>query len=322
MIEIISRTEAILQKPLPPLNALRAFEVAARHLSLTKAAFELNVTPGALSHQIRGLEDLLGLKLFERRVRAVALTRAGKQLYPGLQTGFAQIREAVGDLAALADERVLVVSTPTGFAAKWLVPRLHRFSLAHPGIDVRVSSTMGLANFRTDGVDVAMRALIVGAPTDPELAVEKLLDISFVPVCSPRLIAEHGPFATPAALKSVPLIHDEIRPAMPGWAEWFAAAGVADADVSRGHRFSSADHALDVAGEGIGVFLAHRVLAHDELRTGRLVVAYDRVIPSARAYYFVCPKRKLDQPSVQAFRAWVKGEAAALEASETSPESA
>ena len=117
---------------MPPLNALRAFEAAARHLSLTKAAQELHVTAGALSHQIRGLEELLGLKLFERRVRSIALTSAGKQLYPGLQTGFVHIRDAVAGLGDVGDDRVLVISTPPGFTAKWLAPRLYRFSALTP----------------------------------------------------------------------------------------------------------------------------------------------------------------------------------------------
>src|SRR5882762_7444741 len=173
---------------MPPLNALRAFEAAARHLSLTKAAEELHVTAGALSHQIRGLEDLLGLKLFERHVRSIALTSAGRQLFPGLQTGFVHIRDAVAGLSNASDERVLVISTPPGLTAKWLAPRLYRFSGAHPDIDVRVSSSLANANFTTDGVDVAVRNLSVAAVTDPELVVEKLIDVSFVPVCTPRLI--------------------------------------------------------------------------------------------------------------------------------------
>src|SRR5436305_625703 len=123
--------------PTPPLNALRAFEAAARHLSLTKAATELHVTAGALSHQIRGLEELLGLKLFERRVRSIALTSAGKQLYPGLQTGFLHIRDALEGLRSPANDRVLVVSTSPGLTSKWLAPRLYRFAAAHPEIDTR-----------------------------------------------------------------------------------------------------------------------------------------------------------------------------------------
>ena len=118
-------------------------------LSLTRAAEELHVTPGALSHQIRGLEDFLGVKLFERRVRAIALTPAGKLLYPGLQTGFTRIQEAVAGLGVAGDRRVLVLSTPPGFTAKWLAPRLYRFTDAHPDIDIRVSSSFGFANFAT-----------------------------------------------------------------------------------------------------------------------------------------------------------------------------
>ena len=143
-----------MHKAMPPLSALRAFEAAARHLSLTIAARELNVTAGALSHQIRGLEDFLGVKLFERRVRAIALTAAGKQLYPGLQTGFTQIRDSVATLANTAHERVLVVSTSPGLTSKWLAPRLYRFAPVYPDVDVRISSSLNNANFTTDGVDL------------------------------------------------------------------------------------------------------------------------------------------------------------------------
>src|ERR1700745_4186419 len=143
----------------PPLNALRAFEVAARHLSLTKTAVELNVTPGSLSHQIRGLEDNLGVKLFDRGVRSIALTAAGKALQPGLQAGFLHIRDALTSLNRIRGARLPVVRTAPGFPSKWLAPRLYRFSSAHPEIDVRVSSSIGNANFLTDGVDAAIRNL-------------------------------------------------------------------------------------------------------------------------------------------------------------------
>src|SRR5450631_1796863 len=146
-----------MHSPMPGLNALRAFEAAARHLSLTKAALELHVTASALSHQIRGLEELLGMQLFVRGVRSIALTSAGKQLYPGLQTGFTNIRDAVAGLRPAGDEHILVISTPPGLTAKWLAPRLYRFSSAHPEIDARVSSSLAATNFITDGVDVALR---------------------------------------------------------------------------------------------------------------------------------------------------------------------
>jgi LysR family transcriptional regulator, glycine cleavage system transcriptional activator len=301
---------------LPPLNALRAFEAAARHLSLTKAALELNVTPGALSHQIRGLEDSLAVKLFDRGVRSITLTAAGKALYPGLQAGFLHIRDAVANLETSGDARVLVVSTPPGFTSKWLAPRLYRFSIAHPEIDVRVSSSMINANFTTDGVDAAIRNLPVDAAHDVALEVEKLLDQTLMPVCSPAFVEKHGPFTSPDMLRGVPLIHDDSfssRAVMPNWADWFAAAGVRDVDISRGLRFNSADHALDATVEGAGVFLAHDALAYDDLRTGRLVAPFDLTLPSGRCYSFVCAKKRRESPNVQAFRAWLREEAAAVD---------
>jgi len=301
---------------MPPLNALRAFEAAARHLSLTRAAQELNVTAGALSHQIRGLEDLLGLKLFERGVRSIALTAAGKQLYPGLQTAFVHIRDAIAGLGVAGGERVLVISTPPGFTSKWLAPRLYRFSGLHPDIDVRITSSMANANFITDGVDVGVRNLRLDVPTSPDLVAEHLVELCLVPVCSPKLIAAHGPFAKPDVLKRVPLIHDDSitnRVGLPTWADWFVAAGVEGVDVSRGLRFSSADHALDATAEGAGVLLAHDVLAYDDLRTGRLVIPFPLTLSTGRAFHFVCPKGAQDRPNVQAFRNWLRQEIASLE---------
>jgi LysR family transcriptional regulator, glycine cleavage system transcriptional activator len=277
---------------------------------------ELNVTPGALSHQIRGLEDQLGLKLFDRGVRSISLTAAGKALYPGLQAGFLNIRDALSSLNTLGDARVLVISTPPGFTSKWLAPRLYRFSIAHPDIDVRVSSSMSNANFTTDGVDAAIRNLAVDATHDEALEVEKLFDQSLVPVCSPAFVEKHGPFTSPDMLKGAPLIHDDSfssRTVTLTWADWFAAAGVKDADVSRGLRFNSADHALDATVEGAGVLLAHDVLAYDDLRTGRLVMPFCLTLPSRRCYSFVCAKKRRDSPNVRAFRAWLRQEAAALD---------
>jgi LysR family glycine cleavage system transcriptional activator len=187
-------------------------------------------------------------------VRSIALTAAGKQLYPGLQTGFIHIRDAVAGLNAANDARVLVISTPPGFTSKWLAPRLYRFSSAYPEIDARVSSSLSNANFTTDGVDVAVRNLSIDAAANPELEVERLIELSLVPVCSPKLIDSYGPFATPEALKGVPLIHDDTfssGAAMPSWADWFIAAGVPGVDVSRGLRFNSSDHALDATLEGL-----------------------------------------------------------------------
>jgi LysR family glycine cleavage system transcriptional activator len=302
--------------PMPPLNALRAFEAAARHLSLTKAAQELNVSPGAVSHQIRGLEALLGVALFERRVRAIALTAAGKLLYPGVQTAFLQLREAVAGLRDADDTRVLVVSTPPGLTSKWLAPRLHRFVRSHPEIDARISSSLKLANFTTDGVDVAMRSMPIGSVSDPTLMAEKLIDMSFVPVCSPRLIESLGSLQTPEALARAPLIHDDTladRAGIPTWADWFKAAGIEGVAVNHGMRFDSADHALEAASEGAGVLLAYDLLAYDDLRTGRLVIPVALALPSGRAWHVVCARHRQEHPPLQAFRHWIRQEVAMLD---------
>ena len=302
--------------PLPPLNALRAFEAAARHLSLAKAAQELHVTAGALSHQIRGLEELLSVKLFERRVRSIALTSAGKSLYPGLQTGFIHIRDALANLGKAGEERVLVVSALPGFTSKWLASRIYRFSSAYPEIDTRVSASIKNANFATDGVDVALRNLPIDTAANLSLVTENLFEIFLVPVCSPRLIETHGPFERPEALKSVPLVLADTfagRAGVPTWADWFKAAGVDEVEVSRGLRFNSVSHALDAASEGAGVMLAPDLLAYDELRTGRLVIPVELALRSGQAYYFVCAKGRREHPYVRAFNTWVKQELAAID---------
>jgi LysR family glycine cleavage system transcriptional activator len=301
---------------MPPLNALRAFEAAARHVSLAKAAQELNVSPGAVSHQIRALETLLGIELFERRVRAIALTPAAKLLYPGVQNGFLQIQEAVAGLRQVTNERVLVVSTPPGLTAKWLAARLYRFASGHPEIEVRISSSLANANFATDGVDVAVRNLAVRPGDDPGLLIERLVGLSLMPVCSPRLHEQHGLPRTAEALARMPLIHDDSlasRAKMPTWSDWFNAAGLPSIDLSRGLHFNSSDHALDAAGEGAGVLLAHDLLAYDDLRTGRLIIPVALPIAARRAYYVVCPKRRSMVPHVRAFRDWIKQEVAALD---------
>jgi LysR family glycine cleavage system transcriptional activator len=254
--------------------------------------------------------------LFDRAVRSIVLTPSGEQLYPGLQAGFMQIRAAVAGLNPAGDEHILVISTPPGLTAKWLAPRLYRFSDAYPKIDARVSSSLSAADFTTDGVDVALRNLIVDAVANEELVIEKLIEMSIVPVCSPKLVEKHGPFATAAALTRMPLIHDDSlakRAEVPNWADWFKAAGVGGVDLSHGLRFNSADHGIDATVEGAGVLLAHDILAYDALRSGRLVVPFPLTLRSGRAYYFVCPRKQEDRPKVRAFRAWVKQELAALE---------
>jgi LysR family transcriptional regulator, glycine cleavage system transcriptional activator len=252
-----------MARPLPPLNALRAFEVIARHMSFAKAAEELHVTPAALSHQIKGLEDQLGLSLFHRRTRAIELTEAGRMLYPGLHAGFEAVREAVARLDRARQDRVLVVSATPGLTAKWLVPRLWRFLAAHPDIDARIQASMSYADFGSDGVDVAIR---LSNGKHPDLHVEELMEDCMLPLCSPKLLAEG--LKTPHDLARFTLIHYDVplaNPMPPLWTDWLRAAGVEGIDPTRGLHVNAADHAIDAAASGAGVALSFKILASDDV---------------------------------------------------------
>ncbi|MCC2627456.1 MAG: gcvA 2 [Thermomicrobiales bacterium] len=296
-----------MSHPLPPLNALRSFEAIARHLSFAKAAEELHVTPAALSHQIRGLEEQLGLALFHRRTRAIELTDAGRLLYPGLHAGFESVRDAVGRLDRAREDRVLVISATPGLTAKWLVPRLWRFMAAHPDIDARISASLRYADFIADDVDVAIR-LSNGVHSD--LHVEKLFDDSVLPVCSPQLV-ESG-LRRLDDLSRFTLIHYDIplsSPSPPLWADWLKVAGVLGVDPTRGLRFNVSDHALDAAVAGAGVSLSYKLIASDDVRSGRLVIPFGPELPiTERAYHFVCLKGQETRPNVRAFRDWLFSE--------------
>ncbi len=296
-----------MSAPLPPLNALRAFEAIARHLSFAKAADELHVTPAALSHQIKGLEENLGLALFHRKTRAIELTDAGRTLYPGLHAGFASVRNAVGQLDGGRAERILVISATPGLTAKWLMPRLWRFLQAHPEIDARVAASMNLADFAADGVDVAIR--LAKSDFADDLHAERLFDDSVLPVCSPRLV-EAG-LKRAADLARFTLIHYDIpltHRAPPLWADWLAIAGVHDVDPARGLRVNVADHALDAAVSGAGVSLSFKLIASDDVHSGRLVIPFGPELPLAFGYHFVCPKDAAARPKVRAFRDWLFAE--------------
>jgi LysR family glycine cleavage system transcriptional activator len=293
-------------RALPPLNALRAFEAIARHLSFARAAEELHVTPAALSHQIRGLEEEIGIALFHRRARAIELTEAGKLIYPGIHAGFQSLRNAVGQIERARDHNVLVISATPGLTAKWLMPRLWRFLRAHPDVDARVSASLKLADFANEGVDVAIR-LSKGIPTD--LHGEKLFDDAMLPVCSPRLV-EQG-LHSAADLARFPLIHYDFATSMhasPVWADWFPIAGLAGADATRGLRVNAADHALEAAVAGAGVALSHKLIASDDVHSGRLVTPFGPELPLRSGYHFVCPKGCETRPMVRTFRDWLFAE--------------
>jgi LysR family transcriptional regulator, glycine cleavage system transcriptional activator len=297
---------------LPPLNALRAFEVIARHLSFARAAEELHVTPAALSHQIRALEEQLGTALFHRFARAIELTDAGRLIYPGLHAGFESLRGAMAQLERDRSGNVLVISATVGLSAKWLMPRLWRFLRAHPDIDARVAASMKCADFAADGVDVAIR---LSKQIDSGLHAERLSDDAMLPVCSPRLLEQglHGA----ADLARFPLIHYDVPTSMyapPLWADWFAAAGLQGTDATRGLKVNVADHALDAAVAGAGVSLSFKLIASDDVHAGRLVCPFGPELPLAYGYHFVCPKGHETRPKVRAFRDWLFAEMAETKA--------
>lgn len=300
-----------MNRRLPPLNALRAFEAAARHLSFTKSAQELNVTPAAISHQIKTLEEFLGVQLFRRTHRAVLLTDAGQRCLPVVRESFDNLAE-IADLARAQDQSgILQVSAGPAFAVKWLVPRLKDFAEAHPNIDVRVAASLALADFRTDQVDVAIR---FGFGKYPGLRVDKLFDEVLVPMCSPRLRDGDPPLLTPDDLRHHTLLHDDstrFDPAAPNWARWLRAADVSGIDSERGPRFDHADHALQAAIDGLGVVLSGPGLASGDLAAGRLVMPFALQLPWL-AFYVVAPEATADKPKIVAFREWLLAEAAEM----------
>lgn len=297
-----------MRRPLPPLNALRAFEATARNLSFSKAAEELHVTPAALSHQIRGLEDYLGLKLFHRRARSIALTDAARLIYPGIRSGFESLREAVEQLDRGQRDRILVVSATPGLTAKWLAPKLYRFLAKHSEIDTRISASAAYVNFTTDGVDVGIR---LSSGDHPDLHVEKLADEWLIPLCSPKLLQGERPLRSPRDLVNFNLIQVDLPGIVPTWSDWAHLAGVDDIDTTRGLRLNVADHALDAASEGAGVVLAYKLVASRDIRLGRLVAPFGPEIKVPdRAYYFVCPRGFEKRPPVRAFRDWIFEEVA------------
>ncbi len=301
-----------MERRLPPLNALRAFEAAGRHLSLTKAAQELHVTPAAISHQVKALEDYLGVQFFRRLNRALLLTDAGQACLPGLAEGFDRLAEAVTASRVHDEHRALAVTVPPTFGARWLLSRLDRFRAAHPGVDVRIDATDRLVDFAREEVDIGIR---YGAGNYPEVHVEPLMAEEVFPVCSPGLLEGPHPLRKPDDLKAHTLLHGEWGTrAQPDWSMWLLAAGVHDIDATRGPQFSLAGMAIQAAIEGHGVALAGSVLVADDLAAGRLTKPFDLSVPVSFGYYLVCAKTAVNRPRIIAFREWLIAEAREYEA--------
>ncbi|KAA1195250.1 transcriptional regulator GcvA [Photorhabdus heterorhabditis] len=294
-----------MSKRLPPLNALRVFDAAARHLSFTKAAEELFVTQAAVSHQMKSLEDFLGLKLFRRRNRSLLLTEEGQSYYLDIKEIFTSINEATRKLQARSAKGALTVSLSPSFAIQWLVPRLSGFNLAYPGIDVRIQAVDREEDKLADDVDVA---IFYGRGNWPGLRTDRLYAEYLLPVCSPTLLTGENPLKTPADLARHTLLHDSSR------RDWLAYVRQLEMqqqiNVQQGPIFSHSAMVIQAAVHGQGVALANNVMARTEIDAGRLVCPFNDVLVSKNAFYLVCHDSQAEVGKIAAFRQWVLAQAA------------
>jgi LysR family transcriptional regulator, glycine cleavage system transcriptional activator len=288
-----------MAQQLPPLATLRSFEASARLLSFSKAADELHVTHGAVSRAVRHLEDHLGVKLFKRSVRAVNLTPTGAAYAASVRDVLRRLAAATAVITDQQSMGVLNISTLDSFAAKWLIPRLFRFRQAHGDIEVRLATSVKLADFVNDGIDIAIR---YGSGRYPGVKAELLMREEVFPVCSPMLVKGAHPLKSVTDLKHHTLIHDAFEI---DWAMWLKTAGVEGVDPYRGPRFESSDHAVQAAIQGEGVVLGRSALVADDLQAGRLVKPFSVSLPADLAYYVAYPVQTSQRLKVQAFRDWL-----------------
>jgi LysR family glycine cleavage system transcriptional activator len=288
---------------LPSLNALKVFEAAARSESFTRAAEELCVTQGAVSHQVKALEATLGIKLFNRERQRLVITEAGREYLAVVRDALDRIAVGTDRLVQRQNSGVLTVSTSPDFAAKWLVNRLGRFAEAHPDIDLRVSATVHYIDFAQEDVDLAIRH---GDGNWPGLDVVRLCSEQLFPVCAPKLVSGRNGITKASDLLKFPLLRlDDWK----NWARWFDAAGIA-APVTQGPVLNRASMLIDAAVDGQGVALARTALAAWDLINGRLVKPIDVSLRMSNTYWIVCPKVTSGVPKIAMFRNWLLAEAA------------
>ena len=288
---------------LPPLNALCAFEAAARHLSFKEAGKELFVTPGAISQQVKALEEELDVKLFRRLSRRIELTEAGQRFLPPVQRAFQNISEATHLLKEHDKAGILNISLPPAFAIKWITPRISAFQSLYPDIEVHIHASLKLVDFTRQDYDLAIR---FGFGNYPGLYSEHLLSVSMFPVCSPRLKGGAQSLKMPSDLRHHTLLHNSLRKE---WPLWIKAMNLQDViDGTRGPGFSNDAMVLQAALDGQGVALGESLLVEEDLRNGRLIKLFGTSFPTKVAYYIVCPEEKLNRPKVRYFREWIRAE--------------
>jgi LysR family transcriptional regulator, glycine cleavage system transcriptional activator len=286
---------------LPSLNGLRAFEAAARHMSFTLAAAELNVTQTAISHQIRRLEEQIGLPLFIRRNRELALTREAQDYLPLVRSAFQDLRQATARLRRPDHDALLTVSTTASLATKWLVSRVAAFQDAHPGIEIRITTSAHLVDFRRDEVDMAVR---FGRGHWPGLRADWLMAEHIFPVCSPALLNSGKPLRRPQDLAHHTLLHTMVS--REDWQLWLTAAGLpVSIAARRGLTFDQGFMAVQAATEGLGVALGRTHLVEADIAAGRLVAPFDMELPQDAGYYVVTPETTAEAPKIALFRQWL-----------------
>lgn len=318
---------------LPPLNSLRAFEAAARHLSFKLAGEELSVTPTAISHQIRSLEDALGFPLFHRLTRAIELTAKGRAMLPKVREGLDAFAAAIESTRCNEQSGRLHVSSPPTFLSRWLIRHLPGFAVRHPEIQLHMAASLGMIDLpdgsagtvpealpehpgREDEAEISIR---FGRGSYPGCQVERLFSPVYAAVCSPRLLFGTQALKVPGDLAHQVLLHDDTIPELmvrPTWAEWLALAGVSGVDSDAGMHFSDSGLVLSAAIDGVGIALASTPLIEAEVAAGRLVVLFDIVIRRPQAYFLVIPDAVAGRPVVRAFRAWLLEEAGRMAAAQ------
>jgi LysR family glycine cleavage system transcriptional activator len=286
---------------LPSLNGLRAFEAAARLLSFTQAATELNVTQTAISHQIRRLEDQLGIKLFIRQNRALALTPEARHYLPAVVSAFEDLRKATARLMRPENDLRLTVSTTASLATKWLVSRVAAFQDANPGMEVRITTSTHLVDFRREEVDIAVR---YGRGNWPGLRAYWLMAERLFPVCSPALLQGTEPLKQPADLGRHTLLHTTVS--RDDWGLWLTAAGLPHSIAARrGLTFDLGFLAIQAAMDGLGVALGRVHMVEADIAAGRLIAPFDTVLPQDAGYYVVMPEATADTSKLVRFRDWL-----------------
>lgn len=314
-----------MTRPLP-LTALKTFEVAARHLSFKRAAQELNVTPTAVSHQIQNLEEMLGTKLFRRLPGGLELTSAGEAALPSLQEGFAKLKDAVVSIETVSSGDVLTVLAPPSFAMRWLMPRLHRFAIRYPGIDVRVSTRTREFTYRSVGVarssqtdslqawcDELDVVIAFGAGNYPGFSVTDLFPLTLAALCSPELLGAKQQMSF-ESLRHHRLLHDDrgvMYDQQSYWDAWLHAQAIYDVDTQHGPHFSHSLLALEAAVDGLGITVSTPAFAREQIENGKLIKAFPFEMPLASSYYLVSNENVAQREAVKAFRSWAYEEAKA-----------